>query len=163
MTGPEEGSTIVHDVVVVFGSTDVGATVEVNGQPAEVDASGSFELEIGLAAGLNTIRTVATRSDGGEATSSFEVTSLALPPVPLFLVVTEPPTQTVVSQNPLSVSGRTAPGAIVSVNGVSVQVDQLGIFTTQVNMETGPNIIDVVAADAEGGVLSAVVAVIYRP
>ena len=161
--GPLEGTTIIHDAVVVFGQTEPGAAVEINGIIAEVDAGGRFEAEITLTAGVNTIETVASNASGSRATHSFEITSLALPPVPLFLVVTEPSTQTVVSNSSIMVSGRTAPGAVVSVNGVSIQVDQIVIFSTSVTMEEGPNLIDVVAADAEGVVLSTVVAVIYRP
>ena len=63
----------------------------------------------------------------------------------------------------MRLAGRTAAGGIVSVNGVSTPVDGLGIFTTTVALEPGPNIIDVVATSPEGEVQSSVVAVIYRP
>ena len=78
------------------------------------------------------------------------------------LLVTEPQDQSVVSQENIRLSGRTGPEAIASVNGVSVSVDRVGIFSTVITMEPGPNIIDVVATNDDGQVLSAVVAVIYR-
>ena len=161
--GPDEGAVIFLDVVVVYGLTTPGATVLVNGAPANVDANGLFSAEVPLVPGQNTIEVIAADSDGGFAVEIFEVTSLALPPVPLFLVVTEPMDQSIVSESPLRLSGRTAPGAVVSVNGVSVPVDELGIFSTNVTLEPGANIIDVVASDADGAVLDKVIAVIYRP
>jgi hypothetical protein len=51
----------------------------------------------------------------------------------------------------------------VSVNGVNVPVDVLGIFSTTVRLEPGPNIIEVVATDTDGRVLSSIIALIFRP
>jgi hypothetical protein len=79
------------------------------------------------------------------------------------LVITEPQDQSIVSVRNLRLSGRTGPEAIVSVNGVSVNVDTLGLFSTIVTLEPGPNIIDVVATNDDGRGLSTVIAVIYRP
>ena len=78
-------------------------------------------------------------------------------------MVTEPPDQSIVSQSPIRLSGRTSPQAVVSVNGVSIEVDDLGIFTTTVTVDAGPNIIDVVGTDPGGDSLSTVIAIIYRP
>ncbi len=160
--GPANGSTVLYDSVVVFGMTSVGAAVSVNEIAASVSAEGRFQAEIGLVQGDNTIEVIASNGEG-QRVELLEVVSLALPPLPLFLIVTEPEDQSVVPQSPTRVSGRTSPDAIVSVNGVSVTVDQLGIFTTNVTLESGPNIIDVVATDAKGGLQSTVLAVIYRP
>ncbi|MCH8992825.1 MAG: hypothetical protein IIA44_13900 [Acidobacteria bacterium] len=63
----------------------------------------------------------------------------------------------------IRVSGRTGTEAVVTVNGVSVLVDEVGIFVADVTLQPGPNLIDVVATDADGRILSTVIAVIYRP
>ena len=55
------------------------------------------------------------------------------------------------------------PGAVVSVNGVSVPVDPVGIYSTVLSLEEGPNIIDVLATNVDGEVLSTIIALIYRP
>lgn len=160
---PPDGSTVRNDAVVVHGVTTPGAQVHISGVTVVVANDGRFEAEVALAPGINTIRIVATDSAGNRESRELAVTSLALPPQPFLLLVTEPEDQSIVSEELVRLSGRTGPEAIVSVNGVSVSVDELGFFSTTVTMEPGPNIIDVVATDTDGRVLSAVIAVIYRP
>ncbi len=79
------------------------------------------------------------------------------------MIVTEPKDQSIVSEESIRLSGRTGPDAIASVNGVSVSVDELGFFFAVVDMEPGPNIIEVVATNNDGRVFSTVIALIYRP
>ena len=160
---PGDGSTVRTDAVVVHGVTTPGALVHIGGVAADVGNDGRFQAEVPLAPGINTIRIVATDSEGNRESRELAVTSLALPPQPFLLLVTEPEDQSIVSEELVRLSGRTGPDAIASVNGVSVSVDQLGFFSTTVTLEPGPNIIDVVATDTDGRVLSTVVAVIFRP
>ena len=160
---PQDGSTVRTDAVVVHGVTSPGALVHIEGVSAVVDPDGRFQAEVALAPGINTIKIVATDSIGNRESRELAVTSLALPPQPFLLLVTEPEDQSIVSEESVRLSGRTGPEAIASVNGVSVSVDVLGFFSTTVTLEQGPNIIDVVATDTDGRVLSTVIAVIYRP
>ncbi len=150
------------NAVVVHGITTPGATVTVNGVGAAVGADGRFQTEIGLASGANTIEVVASDARGNRATRTLSVTSLAPPPQPFVLLVTEPRDQSIVSASTLRLSGRTGPSAVVTVKGVGVAVDTAGLFSTTVTLEPGPNIIDVVATSADGQSLSTVIAVIYR-
>ena len=161
--GPVEDAKILYDAVVVYGVTNPGASVQVNGVDATVDEGGRFHAEIALTIGANVIEVVAMDAMENRVTRVLNVTSLALPPLPHFLVVTAPQDQSIVSESPIRVSGRTIPDAVASVNGVSVSVDELGIYSVMVTLAQGPNIIDVVATSPEGEVLSAVIAVIYRP
>ena len=82
---------------------------------------------------------------------------------PFVLAVTEPKDQSIVSTSPISLSGFTATNAVVSINGVTISLDETGLFTTSVSLTPGPNIIDIVATDTDGAVMSAILAVIYRP
>ena len=85
-------------------------------------------------------------------------------PQPFLLVITEPQNESVVFNPNLSLSGRTAPNSIVSINGESTSVDQSGNFSTTVTLEQGPNLIDVVATSENGATTRGkVVFVIYRP
>ena len=84
-------------------------------------------------------------------------------PAGLFLEVTEPLDESVVTTSPVRVSGTTVPDAVVSVNGEIVEVDEQGNFTTVVALEEGPNIIEVVASDLEGNEVSKILAIIYVP
>jgi len=160
---PRDGSTVRTNAVVVHGVTSPGALVHIGGVTAEVGNDGRFQAEVALRPGINIIWIVATDSMGNRESRDLAVTSLALPPQPFLLLVTEPEDQSIVSEQLVRLSGRTGPEAIASVNGVSVSVDELGFFSTTVTLEPGPNIIDVVATDTDGRVLSAVIAVIYRP
>ena len=161
VNAPKDSSTVLTDAVVVHGTTTPGALIE--GVRAQVGPDGRFQAEVPLAPGINTIRVVATDSMNNREIRSLDVTSLALPPQPFLLLVTEPEDQSIVSEGLIRLSGRTGAEAIASVNGVSVPVDELGFFSTTVTLEPGPNIIDVVATDDDGQVLSTVIAVIYRP
>lgn len=150
--------------VVVHGVASTWATVTVNDQVVELDVDGRFQDVVDLASGLNQIEVLAEDpSNGNRLRETILVTSLVLPPQPFFLLVTQPEDQTIVSLNTILLAGRTVPGAVVSVNGVSVPVDLVGIFATTVTLNAGPNIVDVLATGPGGEVLSTIIAVIYRP
>ncbi len=161
--GPLDGATVETDSVVVHGFARLGAAVEVNGISTEQDDEGRFQREISLSPGVNNIRVAASAPGGQRRTEALTVISLALPPQPFFLLVTQPEDQSVVAQPSIPVAGRTTPGTIVSVNGVSLPVDVAGVFSTTLTLEPGANIIDVVATSAEDDALHATIAVIYRP
>ena len=160
--GPADGSTVPGDAVVVFGNTTGLATLTINGEVIPLEADGRFQAEVGLSPGINEIEVIAT-AGFREERIVLTVTSLGLPPQPFFLLVTEPKDQSIVSQGTIPLTGRTAPGAVVTVNGVGVGVDPLGIFSTTVTLDEGPNTIEVVATNSDGEQLSAIIAVIFRP
>jgi hypothetical protein len=85
------------------------------------------------------------------------------PPQSFFLEVTEPQDETVVSASPIRVSGSTSPEAQVSMNGQLIDVDGQGNFAAMVELEEGPNVIEVIATDYEGNEESCILAVIYAP
>ena len=161
--GPDDGTIVRASAVVVFGRTAPGATVTAGGVSTIADRDGSFQIEVRLEPGPNRIEVVASdaagRSLSATRTVTFEVPASGV----FFLLVTEPEDQTVVSASMQPVAGRTAPDAIVSVNGVGVEVDEAGDFSTTVTLEQGPNLIEVVGTSPDGRVLSAVLAVIFRP
>lgn len=162
VSAPQDGATVPGEAVVVYGLTLPGAGIEINGSAAAVDKKGGFSAETQLSPGLNNIEVTAFDGEGNRETASLVITSLALPPQPFLLLVTEPRTQSVVYNSLLRLTGRTGPNAIASINGVSVAVDLFGSFSTTVALEPGPNMIDVVATNNDGQILSTVVAVIYR-
>ena len=150
--------------VVVHGTASTWATVAINGKEVELDEGGRFQDIVDLASGLNLIEVLAEdTSNGNQLRETILVTSLVLPSQPFFLLVTQPEDQTIITQRSILLAGRTVQGAVVSVNGVSVPVDLVGIFATTIILNAGPNIIDVLATDPQGEVLSTIIAVIYRP
>lgn len=161
--GPADGSTVQIDGIVVHGLTVADALVSVNGEVVDVDDEGGFQIVVALEPGENVIEVVARDSSGNRREERLTITSLVLPPQPFFLLITQPETQSIVSQKNIVLAGRTSSGSIVSVNGVSVPVDPLGIFSSTITLGEGPNIIDVLATSNEGDLLSSIIAIIYRP
>lgn len=82
----------------------------------------------------------------------------------LNLTLTAPPDGLETSQSSVGVMGETALDAIVTVNGESVTVDDQGLFQTDVSLEEGPNLIEVVASQILGDASQAArVTVFYLP
>lgn len=161
--GPADGSSVPSDAVVVHGSTSPGAAVTINGAAVSVAADGEFTAEVALSPGDNTIEVVAADASGARESLVLTVVSLVAPPQPFILVITEPRDQSIVSEATIRLSDLTGTDAIVTVQGVGITVDAVGVFSTTIALDQGPNVIDVVATDADGRVLSAVIAIIYRP
>lgn len=84
-------------------------------------------------------------------------------PSELFLEITEPADESVVSQPTVTVRGLTTPDAIVSVGGQTVDVDAQGEFAVEITLEPGPNIIELVASNLEGIEESTLISLIYIP
>lgn len=81
----------------------------------------------------------------------------------LFLQVTAPADESTATTSTVTVTGRTRPGAFVTVNETLATVDTAGNFSASVTLEEGPNSIYVIASDASGAVLTAVLTVTYIP
>jgi len=160
--GPEDGATVQTDGVVVHGFAPQGSQVEINGGSVSLDENGRFSSQVDLNPGDNEIFITASKG-AALASETLHITSLVLPPQPFFLLVTQPEDQSIISAVKIPLAGRTVPGAVVSVNGVSVPVDAVGIYATTLSLDEGPNIIDVLATNVDGEVLSTIIAVIYRP
>ena len=164
---PVDGIEVSGDTVVVRGITQSGAAVTINDVPAILEGNGkqgiAFRGYVPLALGENEIMVVASDNLGNQSTRVLTVKSIAPPPLPFLLVITEPRDLSIVSTGIIRLSGRTGPEAVFSVNGVSSPINLVGNFSTLVALEPGPNIIDVVSTNSDGQVMSAVAAVIYRP
>jgi len=113
----------------------------------------------------------------GEATPSSttpSVTAMPSPtggpaesPVELLLEIQEPEDESIVSTASVIVRGVTVPDAIVSLLFDSeieiAEVDNAGNFAVTIDLQEGPNVIEVVASDWEGHEASAMITVIYMP
>lgn len=85
------------------------------------------------------------------------------PPASFFLDVVEPQDELMVAASPIRVGGSTSPGAEVSVNGELIDVGEQGDFAAMVELEEGPNVIEVIATDYEGNEAYRILTVIYLP
>lgn len=59
--------------------------------------------------------------------------------------------------------GVTSADAIVSVNGVIVEVQSDGKFETTLALDIGPNIVDIVASDLDGNQINSTFGIISIP
>ena len=146
--------------MVIHGVTSPGAAIRVNGTVAVVAANGRYSSEVSLLPGFNFIGVVATDPLGN---TEQKIVTVVLPSQPFVLEISEPADQDIVAESPIPVSGRTGSDAVLSVNGLSVPVGELGTFTAMVGLEPGPNVIDIVSNNIDGEVLTSLIAVIYRP
>ena len=125
----------------------------------EVGPDGSFRRDFTLAEGINSIDVVA-RAPSGQLASK-NVTVLFVPRadgVPLSVLY---PHGLEVNVPTITIVGATRQDAVVGIDGVPVDVNSLGIFSAQVSLEKGANLIQIVAIDLEDNISFQTVAVFY--
>lgn len=66
---PQDGITTQQEKILIEGNTDIGSTLEVNGDSVQTDPSGWFSYEIKLNEGLNTIN-VKSKKEGNSTLES---------------------------------------------------------------------------------------------
>lgn len=159
---PLESSSSEIDAVRIIGKTATDAAVEINGASLEVGADGSFQADVLLDLGDNTIEVTATRRSGETVSRSWAV-SFSPPVDGLPFTVFYPPDGLEISEAVIPVIAGARPDAVVGVNGAPVEVNVLGLFSTSVTLDEGANLIEVVATDIDGNVRSEAVAVFYLP
>jgi len=81
----------------------------------------------------------------------------------LWLQVLSPLDETVVNAPQVDVLGSAPAGTVISVNDVILIVGADGQFKTTVPLEEGPNLIEIIASDADGNEASALLTVTYEP
>ena len=74
-----------------------------------------------------------------------------------------PEDEAIVSSATVDVEGVTTPDAVASVNGEPLEVDSDGGFRATVNLDEGPNIIDIVVSDFTDERIEEIRTVIYVP
>jgi len=136
--------------VPVIGITRVDAVVTVDGTLVEVNEDGMFVHSVGLAEGPNLIKVTASDLLGNQRTISMVVYQVSPTGIPLYLFW--PVDNATVNSTSVSIIGATSVDAVVTVNGVPVEVDVLGLFSILVTLEEGPNVIEVIASDLMGNI-----------
>ncbi len=142
---PIDGTGIEVDATRVMGLTSA-KKVEINGVPVEVSIDGSFQRDMPLREGVNLLEVVASEPSGrtrAEQIVVFMVSPVAALPFSLLY----PNDGLVVTEGSIPVVGVTSPDAIVGVNGIPVEVNDLGVFSATVPLKEGDNLIEVVATD----------------
>ncbi len=162
LLAPQDGLGVETGVMRVLGRTRVDAIVGINGDPVEVSADGIFTHDLLLEEGINLVEVVVADLSGqtaAEQPAVFFISTTAGLPFALYY----PPDGLESSERTISVIGGTRPDAVVGVNGDPVDINALGIFSTSLALEEGPNFIEVVATDIQGNVRFQTVGVFYLP
>ncbi len=145
ITSPEDGAELAESLVTVSGVvSDAEAAVTVNEQTAEVAGDGTFSAEIELVEGENVITAVAALD---ELTAEDSITVNCTLPLPALSVeIISPEDGAEVAENLVTVTGTVSDvGAIVTVNGDEVEVDENGSFSVEIELVEGENLIEAVA------------------
>ena len=79
----------------------------------------------------------------------------------LFLEITSPQDNIVVTSAAIAAVGRASPDATVTLNGRLAEMDVAGNFSILFSLDEGINLIEVIASDLAGEVLTRVLTVIY--
>ena len=149
ISSPKDGEVLNSKDVTVSGTVDVGSTVKVNGEAANVDGSGHFSIIIHLTGTSEVLNVTAIDLAGNTSKKTLHVSVDTTPPA---LTVTTPVPFQEVHRLPLLVKGVTEKGASVTVNGAQASVDEDGNFSYEITdlNTTGMTIITVMAKDAAG-------------
>ena len=118
-----------------------------------------------LEEGPNLIEVIASDIEGNQDSNTLIVIYVPseILETSFFLNVTQPVDNSSTNSNKIEVKGYTSPGAVVTVNGELADVNDEGTFTTIINLEEGPNLIEVIASDIEGNQDSQTLVAIYVP
>jgi len=149
-------------VVGVAGQTEVGASVTINGGPADNIASdGSFVGNATLGEGVQTITVKAADGAGNIATVVKSITVDTAAPI---VTILSPGSGQTLTTPTLLVSGTVnEPSATLSIQGLVVAVTPTGGWSTYVQLLVGPNTITVVATDPAGNAGTASITETYTP
>jgi hypothetical protein len=157
LISPRDGEVLNSTSFVVQGTVDVGSTVQVNGQPATVDATGAFTAPVTIQGTLATVVVDATDVAGNTAHTTVSVSVDKTPPT---LTVSQPVNFQKIQRLPVVVIGKTEIGATVTVQGVAATVLADGSFEHPIAAATdGPLTIAVIARDAAGNTTTRTIAV----
>lgn len=158
LESPVENAWLNQPLVTLRGSLPALASLTVNNQNVPVNAGGSFEYQLLLDEGQNTLRLVAV-DDVGNVTNLDRVVYIKTQPPALSLNISEGQTLTSAT---LQLTGSTEPGAAVSVNARPVPVGPSGNFQTAVSLVEGNNQIEVNVRDQAGNLTNVSRRVVYN-
>jgi parallel beta-helix repeat protein len=145
LVSPADGLLTRLSELTVNGTTESGASVQVNGQDVSV-VSGYFSAVVRLAEGNNTILVTASDEEGNTATITRTVVlDTTAPDIELW----SPQNGSYTNVRETTVSGRTEPGAKVLVNGQAL-VNSGGLFSLVVDMPSDSNLLNISVIDPAG-------------
>lgn len=80
-----------------------------------------------------------------------------------YLLIKSPVSESIVEENPITVSGQTQKGARLYINGAMVGIDTEGNFSQEVYLKEGSNIINITALNKTGKKTEKNLIILYKP
>ena len=164
---PSEGTFTNAKFVTVSGRTSPDAVVLVGWVVADVLADGEFSAELPLEEGSNVFQVAALR-EGQEVMGEISVVradearTVSASSGELFIEVLSPSDGSIVSTRSVVIAGQTSANAVVLVGDGVAQAGPDGMFSVQVSLDVGPNVVVIMAAD-DTGTMEAVLMVYSEP
>ncbi|WP_396643040.1 carboxypeptidase regulatory-like domain-containing protein [Methylomonas sp. 2B] len=169
ITSPATLLTVGHTPQTVKGTVnDPSAQVTLNGAPV-TNNSGSFQADVALEEGHNTITARAVNAQGEDVSDAI---SLSLDMTPPYLTVESPKNGDTVRTDHIAVSGLindivrgtvAAGQANVKVNGIAASVANRSYLAENIPLGVGENTLKIDAADNVGNTSSLSLQVSYQP
>jgi hypothetical protein len=159
ITSPQDKAEVTESSIIVSGViSDPDVTVTVNENEVTISEDGTFSTPVELHYGENTITVNAAPENWQPVTRTVNITRV------LTLQVVSPQDNTEVTESPITIKGIVSdPSAVITVDGLEVELADNGTFSTQLELEHGENMIVVSAIVGEQTPVTKTIAVRYIP
>ncbi len=144
---PPDSEVVRAPTIKVLGTTEPGASVEIDGQSVAVAPNGYFEKLTLLQGGWNTLKVVATDSAGNTTVVTRNIYVDTQPPS---LHVLKPKAGTITNNPRIEVVASTDTDAAVVVGTKAASKGKDGRYHMYLTLQEGPNAISVKAVDKAG-------------
>ncbi len=144
---PPDSEVVRAPTMKVLGTTEPGATIEIDGQSVAVAPNGYFEKFTLLQGGWNTLKVTATDSAGNTTVVTRDIYVDTQPPS---LYVLKPKAGTITNNPRVEVVASTDPDAAVVVGTKAASKGRDGRYHMYLTLQEGPNAISVKAVDKAG-------------
>ena len=165
--GPLNNSSFSADSVIIYGTSDAKSKISINGSSSQIDSDGNFYSEVELITGINQFTIVSTSESNVLTTKSINIFKTA--PQTLFISITKPLNQTVITSSYVQISGLTSPDAKLKIDGVSVPItierldpaNMIGLFDHMYLLGAGLNLININVTNESGDTIDKLISVIH--
>ena len=152
-------------LLAACGGTDITPAPTTLATPASVSSNEpTLEPTVAPTAAPTTVSTVVPPVSPTPAATPVPSPTLVATEAEFFLQLIDPQGEEVITEErTIDVVGRTRVDAVVTVNDSLIEPDSDGLFMSNVDLEEGPNIIEVIASVASGEQEELILVVIYVP